>query len=221
MVGDEKTPLQASRARQRRTRLALCLALFTLAYCLAEGVLAVTFAALDRSVSLMLLGLDSLIEVASAGLVLRHLLGRPPPPAAERRVVGAIGCLLLLLAAAAVAASTAALARREAPETALPAVVISSISAALLAALYVLKHRLAKQLGSPVLAADAACSFACARLSLLLLLGSVLYGQVPGAWWVDAAAALVLACFFAWEGASMLRHAMSPEFQAGGGCGCG
>ena len=60
------------------------MACFSVAYCLAEGTLSVVFAALDRYISLMVFGLDSLIEVASASLVLWRLLGRwdviPSPP---------------------------------------------------------------------------------------------------------------------------------------------
>ena len=202
------------------TKMATCLALFTLAYCMAEGSLAVAFAAIDESISLMIFGVDSLIEVVSACLVLRHLLGKPPSDAGERLIVRAIGCLLLLLAVAAVCASTVALVRQESPETALPAMIISSVGVAVLIVLYVMKCRVAKLLRSSVLAADATCSFACARLSLVLLVGSALSGHVPGAWWVDAAAALVLSCFFAKEGVAILMHAASSDFQ-GSGCGCG
>ena len=133
--------------------------------------------------------------------------------------MGAIGGLLLLLACAATSASIVALTRREHPETAVFALVISSISLALLTAMWAAKRHLAKALDSALLASDATCSFACARLSLALLLGAVIFKAVPGAWWVDAAAALVLSVLFAKEGADMVRAARSPSFT--GGCGCG
>ena len=57
-------------------RLAFALAFMTVGYCAVEGTLSVTFAAMDRSISLMIFGLDSFIEVASASLVTWRLLGR-------------------------------------------------------------------------------------------------------------------------------------------------
>lgn len=207
-------------SRHALQRLALGLALFTLAYCVAEGTLSVTFAALDRSISLFIFGLDSLIEVISASLVVWRLLGNPADPKRERAAVLAIGALLLLLAGAATSASIVALARREHPETAVVAIVISGVSLVVLTILWLGKRRLAKALASAVLASDATCSFACARLSLVLLVGSLVFQAAPGAWWVDAAAALLLSGFFVREGVQMVRHALSTSF-AGGGCGCG
>ena len=128
--------------------------------------------------------------------------------------------LLVLLACAATAASVAALVRRERPETAVAALAISATSLMLLTAAWLAKRRLAKTLGSAVLASDATCSLACACLAGVLLVGSVAFTVAPSAWWVDAAAALALAALFAWEGARMARAALSPAFT-GGGCGCG
>ncbi|KAK9818982.1 hypothetical protein WJX81_008404 [Elliptochloris bilobata] len=172
------------------------------------------------SISLCIFGVDSLIEVASACLVLWRLYGNALDLRRERAAVLAIGALLVLLACTATVASIVALARREHPETAVFALAISSTSLVLLTAAWLAKRRLAKALRSAVLASDAACSFACARLAAVLLAGSVAFMVAPGAWWVDAAAALVLAAFFAKEGADMTRAALSPAF-AGGGCGCG
>lgn len=202
------------------SRVAVFLAALSVCYCLAEGLASVAFASSDASISLMIFGVDSLIEVTSSCLVLWRLLGRNVSLKEERLVVKIMGSLLLLLATAAMAASIIALVRHESPETSIPTIVISSISFVLLSILYVLKRMLAKKLKSSVLASDATCSFACARLSLVLLVGSVLFRTVPGVWWVDAAAAMVLSLFFAKEGVDMLKHAMSPHFQ-GGGCGCG
>ena len=126
----------------------------------------------------------------------------------------------MLLACAATAASVAALVRGERPETAVAALAISATSLTLLTAAWLAKRRLAKTLESAVLASDATCSLACACLAGVLLVGSVAFTVAPGAWWVDAAAALALAVLFAREGAVMARAALSPSFTRGG-CGCG
>ena len=127
--------------------------------------------------------------------------------------------LLVLLACAATAASIAALIRHECPETATFALAISSVSLVLLTGLWLVKRRLAKKLHSEVLACDATCSFACARLSLVLLVGSLVYQVEPRVWWIDAAAAMALSMLFVKEGIGMIHSAMSKSFS--GGCGCG
>ena len=80
-----------AQARARLQRAARALAFATLAYCLAEGVLSVTLAARERSISLCIFGLDSLIEVASACLVLWRLFGNALDLRRERGAVLAIG----------------------------------------------------------------------------------------------------------------------------------
>ncbi len=89
--------------------------------------------------------------------------------------------LIVLPAAGAVAAGATAFPCQEYPESGLPATVISAVSCTLFSALFLIKRRLASELDFPVLAADAACSFACARLTLVLLVGIVLFRTVPGA----------------------------------------
>lgn len=195
------------------------MAFLSLAYCLVEGTVSVTLAAMDKYISLMIFGLDSFIEVASATLVLWRLMGRPIDLKRERAAVLTIGILLVLLACAATSASIFALVKHEHPETAAFALAISSISFVFLTITWLFKRRLAKRLNSAVLAADATCSFACARLSLVLLGGSLIYLVDPRVWWVDAATALLLSAFFLKEGVDMARSAMSSSFS--GGCGCG
>jgi len=204
---------------QATLHLAVVMASLSLAYCLVEGTVSVTFAAMDKYISLMIFGLDSFIEVASAVLVVWRLLGKPVDLKRERAAVLTIGILLVLLAGAATSASIIALVKHEHPETATFALAISSVSSVLLTISWLVKRRLAKKLNSAVLAADATCSFACARLSLILLGGSLIYQVDSRAWWVDAAAALLLSAFFLKEGTDMARSAMSPSFS--GGCGCG
>lgn len=210
--------MQVSRDAVLR-RLAWLLALFSLTYCLIEGTLSVTFAAMDRQISLMIFGVDSLIEVASASLVVWRLLGKTMDIGRERKATLVIGVLLVLLFCAAAGASIAGLVRREHPETTTFAIIISSISVVLLTGLWLAKRKVAVKLKSSTLASDAVCSFACARLSLILLLGSVIYKASSTVWWIDAAAALVLSMFFLKEGAQMIKHALSDEFS-GGSCGC-
>ena len=61
--------------QSRYTKVAIALAFFTISYNLCEGVVAIVRGEEEESVSLMGFGADSLIEVASAGLVLWHIWG--------------------------------------------------------------------------------------------------------------------------------------------------
>ena len=186
---------------------------------MVEGVLSVTFAARNKSVSLGVFGADSLIEIVSTAFVVWRLAGRGAALSRERVGTFCIGVLLVLLFVAAVAASTVALAKEEHPESTTSNIIIASISVVLLLGAWQAKLRVARKIRSPTLLADANCSFACARLSLVLLVGGLVYRFVHSAWWVDAAAALVLSLVFLKEGVEGMQHALSKEFA--GGCGCG
>ncbi len=73
-------------------------------------------------------------------------------------------------------------------------------------------------LDSRALASDAACSLACMKLSSVLLAGSLLFILWPRLWWLDGAAAIVLAVLIGREGWEMVRASLDETFE--GGCGC-
>jgi len=60
---------------------------------------------------------------------------------------------------------------------------------------------------------DAYCSLAYVRLTIILLIGSIIYNEWKGGWWIDSSVALILACFFAKEGIMTLRRVFSKEFD--------
>ena len=209
--------------RKRLLQLAVRLAIFTVGYNLLEGAVSIGFGVADESLALAGFGVDSLIEVGSALLVLwrfeAELRGRPGLPLArERRATLAIGVLYLLLAAATLAGAALQWRAGAHPATTLPGVVISSISLAFMYFLWRAKTRLAHRLDSAVLRADAGCSLYCIYLSLVLLSGSALFALAPALWWADAAAAGLLALLVAREGFSLIRAARHPDFT--GGCNC-
>src|SRR5438270_410434 len=77
------------------------------------------------------------------------------------------------------------------------------------------KLRVAKQIGSAALKADAACSVTCAYMSLALLAG-LLLNRFFGWWWADPLAALALVYFLVHEGREALHEARTGET-----CSCG
>ncbi len=207
--------------QSRWERRAWFLAWFTVIYNLLEGAVSIGFGVSDDSVALWGFGFDSLIEVASAMVVMARLrkgfkaLGTE----AERRAVLAIGALFVLLALVIQLGAIWQLVSRHHPPTTVPGLVISSLSLAFMFYLWRAKTRAASALDSAALKSDAACSLACIQLSLVLFVGSLIFLLSPGLWWLDGAAAILLALLILKEGAEGIRAARSPGFT--GGCGCG
>lgn len=201
---------------------AIALSWFTIAYNLLEGAVSVYFGLSDDSMALAGFGADSFIEVFSAALVLWRFRaetgGACVPVERERRATVSIGVLFVALAA--VTAAGAALQLREGgrPETTAPGLAISAVSLGFMFFLWRAKLRLAAALDSATVLKDAACSLACIKLSVILLLGSLLFMISPALWWSDAAAAALLAGFIGLEGVQTIRAALRPDFS--GGCGC-
>jgi divalent metal cation (Fe/Co/Zn/Cd) transporter len=210
----------SSPIQSRWHRRALVLAWVTVGYNLLEGGISIAFGVADDSVALWGFGLDSLVEVASALVVLWRLRGdlRAKATERERRATLAIGGLFLLLAAIVTWGSVAQLVQRRHPDTTLPGMVIAALSLSFMVFLWRSKLRVARELDSAALASDAACSLACIQLSTVLFAGSLLYWALPALGWVDAAAGLGLAVLIAREGIQGIGAARRPDFS--GGCGC-
>lgn len=187
-------------------------------HCTIEGIASIILASKDRQLSLLLFGLDSVIEVASVLLVMWRLSGRQAAQRRERIATSGIGALLLLLMCAAIAASIVHLVEHDRPETAVAGVVISCISTMDMVCFWLLKRHLAKKVQSKCLASDATCSLVCALLGAVLFIGSIVFLLRPSVWWIDAAAALLLSVFIGKEGFGMLRNACSANFEIGGCC---
>ncbi len=196
---------------------------FTIAYNLLEGVVSIGFGVKDEALSLAGFGADSFIEVASAFVVLWRFRRETENDEsmslkAERRATLILGGLFLALALAAGAASVWRLAVHGSPDTTLPGLVISLLSLSFMFYLWSAKRKVGHALDSATVMKDAACSMACIQLSFVLLAGSLLYLLLPGLWWADAAAALVIAGLIGREGWGTIRAARSPDFK--GGCAC-
>lgn len=206
-------------------RLAVALALGTIAWNVVEGGVSVAFGLSEESVALLGFGLDSWIEVASAGVVLWRLWGETgrgagPSRERERSASRVISVLFMALALSAAGGAVFQLATASAPTSTLPGLIISSLSLSVMFALWRSKLRVARTLDSRTLEMDAACSRACIELSAVLLGGSLLVLLHPALWWADAAAALVIAALIGKEGLEGWRAANRPEFT-GGCCSCG
>jgi divalent metal cation (Fe/Co/Zn/Cd) transporter len=86
------------------------------------------------------------------------------------------------------------------------ALVLSAVSLVIMSVLAYLKGRTGREMGSQALVADSKETWACAYLSLALLLGvglNVLFGW----WWADPVGALAMLPVIVWEGWETLGEA--------------
>lgn len=208
-----------------RVRWALILAGLTVAWNVVEGVVAMGFGAHEESLALFGFGVDSFVEVGAAGIVLWRLRGESGRGSLmardkERLGTGIVGGLLLTLAAGVGVGAILQLATGSHPESTLPGLVISIVSIGLMVFLWRAKDRVARQLDSRTLLADAACSRSCLQLSVVLLIGSLLVMVAPALWFADAVASLFLAALIGREGWGAIQAARKPDFDGCcGGCG--
>jgi divalent metal cation (Fe/Co/Zn/Cd) transporter len=190
------------------------LELLTVGWNLLEGAVAVTAAAVSGSIALMGFGIDSFVESASGSVLIWRLRAEQGGATSEEqieRLEGRAGRLVgaSLVALALYVALDAAhmLWTGDRPEFSTVGVVLTAVSAAVMLWLAKAKRRVAGELQSRALAADAFQTTACWWLSIATLVGVGLNGLF-GWWWADPAAALVIAALVgkegreAWEGRS-------------------
>ena len=185
----------------------LSLEYFTVAWNLLEAAVALVTGAVAGSIALIGFGLDSLIEVASGGVLLWRLRAdhdEERRERVERSALKLVGLSLLLLAAYVAGDSVFSLVQRQAPERSLPGIALAIASLIAMPLLARAKRRVASSLGSSALQADSRQTDICAYLSAILLLG-LLLNAAFGFWWADPAAGLVMVPLIAYEGSEALR----------------
>lgn len=192
-------------------RRAVRLEVFTLAYNVFEGIVAITAGWIAGSIALLGFGYDSAIETASAWMVLRRLRAERRGGStevherAERRAQRFVGFTLFALSAYVAYESVLTLVERRAAAPSAVGVGLAALSLLIMPTLAVAKRRTGIALRSRALVADASETFACAYLSFTLLLGLTLNATI-GWWWADPVAALVMVPWIfregreAWEG---------------------
>jgi divalent metal cation (Fe/Co/Zn/Cd) transporter len=178
---------------------------------LIEAVVAIGSALAANSLTLLAFGIDSIIELVSAcvlvwrlGIELRH--GKVFAEDAERRAAWIGGALLFLLAFYVLVSADWKLWTQQGAEFSAPGLVVTALALPIMYFLSRWKLGLADALGSRALRADAVESITCGWLSLVVL--AALTAQlVIGAWWIDAVASLGIVWFLVREG----REAWSGE----------
>ena len=178
----------------------------TLAWNGLEAAVALVSGIMAGSIALVGFGLDSIIEMTSAAILLWRLSSDDAArrERVEQRAHRLAGACLLALAAYIAIESTHALWLRSVPEHSIPGIAIAAAAVAVMPLLGRAKRRVAQELGSRALHSDSRQADFCAYLSAILLAGLTL-NWLLGWWWADAAAALIMVPIIAREGVQGVR----------------
>lgn len=192
-----------------------------------EAVVAIWAGIAARSVSLTAFGLDSVVELLSAGVLMQRLrweIRREDTSdedlqihaRVERSASRVAAALLWLLCAYVIVQAAAKLLHREGEGFSGLGVLVAALAIPIMIWLSTSKRRLADGLGSGALRADAAQGVACWYLAVVVIAG-MFAQQVFGAWWIDGAASLAIVVFLAreareaWEGRQCCAAATSSS----------
>lgn len=184
--------------------------LFTIVWMFVEGVVSLFSAWRARSPALLAFGGDSIIELASAVVVLWRFRSGSACETKESRAARIAGALLFVLAACVAAVSAVSLLGYGEPKPSVTGIVILLLAAVVMPMLAREKRKLSAVTGCAALRADAAESAVCAYLSVVALVG-VGVNTVWHTSWADPVAALVIVPLIVREGREAMR---------GKACGC-
>jgi divalent metal cation (Fe/Co/Zn/Cd) transporter len=204
------SPAKATNDRPALIRQAFLLEYVTLVWMAIEAAAAIGFGIAAGSLTLTAFGIDSLIELISAAVLVWRLtvelqhgvsFGEQAEKAASR--IG--GALLFALAAYVVGSAGWQLWVQQGAEFSLPGLIVSVLAIPIMYLLSRRKLQVARALGSRALRTDAVESITCGWLALVVVIALVAQLLVD-AWWVDAVASLAIVWFViregreAWEG---------------------
>ncbi len=191
-------------------RAGLWLVVATMAYNGLEAIVALWAGAAAASIALVGFGLDSVIELSAASVLLWRLwtearaAARATIEARERLVHRFVGATFLALALYVVAQAGLSLWRKDAAEESFAGIVLAIASLIIMPAVAWGKLRVADKIGSAALRAEAKETLACSYLSLVLLVGLVANAAAQW-WWADPLAALLMVPWLVKEGREGVR----------------
>lgn len=175
-----------------------------MAWMTVEAGVAIDSGVRAHSISLTAFGIDSLIELASAGVLvwrlrveLRH--GRRFSQTAERIAGRIAGGLLFALAAYVAVAAAWGLRSRQGEAFSWAGMGVTALAIPVMSVLARRKLVVAEKLGSRALHADAVEAIACGWLSFVVMVGLAAQ-RVLALWWIDSVASLALLRLLVKEG---------------------
>ena len=202
---------------ERYWNYALWLAIFTILYNLAEGLIAIFFGISDETLTLFGFGVDSFIEVMSGiGIFAMVLRIRQNPDTDrsefEKTALRITGTSFYILAVGLGVTAAYNIIIGHKPETTLPGLIISIISIAMMWALVAGKRKVGRELQSMPILADANCTLVCVYMSIVLLVSSLIY-ELTGLGFVDSLGAIGLIYFSYNEGKEAFEKAAGMECE--------
>ena len=213
-------------ARRRQLgRRAQLLAAASVAYNMAEGVIAITAGLVAGSIALVGFGLDSVVEVSS-GLIILWQFRHPLPESRERRALRLMALSFFALAAYVAFESVRGLVGGHEPDPSPVGIALAATSLLVMPFLSWAQRRTGKALGSNAVVADSTQTLLCTYLSAVLLVGLVLNATL-GWSWADPLAGLVVAGVAlkegreAWRGEGCCGPIGTHQHGDGEADGCG
>ena len=206
-------------SKEKRTvddlyRKGLTLEYFTVVYNLAEAAVSLLFGKIANSIALIGFGLDSIMESLSGMVLIWRLqkhgkITEEEEERIERKAMKFVAVTFFILGFYVLYQSLRKLIVKDIPEPSLPGIIIAVISIIVMPLLSYQKMKTGRQIQSQALVADAKETFACALLSIALLLGLGL-NYAFGFWQADAAAGLLIVIFLFREGLESWEEATNP-----------
>ena len=204
-------------------RLAYILAVITIVYNIAEGVVSVTFGLEDETIALFGFGLDSFVEVIS-GVGIWHMIRRirnnranENPDHFEQQALRITGTSFYLLTAGLVMIAAMNLIQGHRPETTVWGIIVSAVSIITMGLLIRYKLKAGRGLNSDAIIADANCTKTCLYLSFVLLIASIGY-EFTGIGSLDSIGAIIIAWFSFKEGREAFGKAAGKICSCQGNC---
>lgn len=203
-------------------RWATALALITIFYNLAEGVVSVFFGAEGGTITLFGFGVDSFVEVIS-GIGIWHMVRRmsqnanESPDRFEKTALKITGTSFYILTIGLAITSAVNLYMGYKPKTTFWGIIIAVVSILSMWALIHYKVKIGKRFSSRALLADAACSRTCLYLSAILLVASIAY-EMTGLGLLDSLGAIGIALFSFKEGREAIKKAKGESCHCETGC---
>src|ERR1700687_743647 len=204
----DQMAIAAAPATPDLLRRVVRLQVLTIAWMTVEAVVALGAAWTARSPALLGFGGDSAIELFSAIIVLWGFRSKSDSADAEQLAASVAGGLLFTVAAFVTVSSGLSLLGYREPQPSLPGIILLIVAAIGMPWLASQKRKLATQIASASLRADATESALCGYLSLIALAG-LLANLIFHAPWADPIAALALVPLIAreeWKAIHAARH---------------
>ncbi|PIX93961.1 MAG: hypothetical protein COZ25_07980 [Ignavibacteria bacterium CG_4_10_14_3_um_filter_37_18] len=177
---------------------------FTVGYNILEAVAALLLGGIASSIALVGFGLDSIVESLSGGVLIWRLtkgttLEKEEEEKIERRAQKFVSVTFFILGTYVFVQSVLTLVQNEPPKESPGGIILAMLSLLIMPILAKAKIKVGKQINSRALIADAKETFACAFLSVALLLG-LAANYFWGFWQADPLAGFVIVYYLLKEG---------------------